>query len=509
MYKSTNPDNASGGSCCDRLDTILTVITAIAVLSLVVREFLDADIWWQIAIGRDILNIMTIPRIDHYAAAALGRSYHDSHWLFQVVLGFADNMGGLTAVGLVHIAVWSATLFLSFRSIRNWASPAISCLLVFVVAIACNYRFMPRPEIVTSFMIALYYLRLQSGTYKSLSDLALLALLQVIWSNSHGLFVIGPFMSSCYLLESLINKNRDTQVVLSAVKLCAVLLLASLCTPFGLDGWRYAFQLAQEAGPAAQFLYKNLNELAPIFSIAMLSNPDFWGFVLLLAALAATIPALLQQRSLPISRMLIAGMLLLAAMSGRRNIPLFALVAAPLIAENVSLPLSNLPVSRQAKQAFVAVLLLFSLLALSGRYYQWFNYNPLRFGIGAPTTHLPTGFPAFLRQIQFTGQIYNNDLLGGFCLYHGILPLVDGRWEVYDQTTLNRILRAPFDQKEWDWMVSTYNIRGVLLENGSDENKALVPRLLVGGMYRLAYSDAVSSFWVRSDIAAIPDNVRR
>lgn len=481
----------------------LMTATVCAIAALLVRQFNSPDIWWQIAIGRNIIDTMAVPHLDHFSAAGWGRSYHDSHWLFQIVLAIADRIGGTDAVGVIPVAIWSAAFICCYRSIRRWLSPSASCLLLFVVAVSCNYRFTPRPEIITCLMITLYYLLLQARKYTKFSELALFAVLQVIWSNSHGLFVIGPFMAGSYLAEAAWRKMRHEQSeLLHCTKLLAILLAASLCTPFGMNGWSYALQIAGEAGPSAHEIYKNLEELRPTFSSGMLPHPEFWGFSLLLAASVVGVFSLAARRQLSNSRLLIIIALLATAATGRRNIPLFTLTAAPFIAETCRDLLPRFRRPDLYKTALGLGLIAFTWFPLSGRYYQWFHYEPLRFGIGVPTGAQPAGLPEFLRQTGFSGQLYNNDLFGGFCLYHGILPLVDGRWEVYDQEELSTILRAPFDPSAWESVVTRYGITGALLQNGVVETRTLAARFFADGSFKLVYQDTAASFWLRTTTPA-------
>lgn len=477
----------------------ILVAALLAIGSLVIREFLEADVWWQVAIGRDILATLSVPKVDHYAVAAFGRNYHDSHWLFQVLLAAADRAGGMTAVGTVPVLLWGATFVSCYRSMRRWASPALGATLLFLVALACSYRFMPRPELVTCLMVALFYQLLQKGRYLSGGELALLALLQVLWSNAHGLFVLGPFLGGCYLLDALWRVKRGQAAgVRPELKLLVVLFGATLVTPFGVDGWLYAAQLAQEAGSSAHPLYQNLAELKPTFSAHMLGQPDFWAFALLALLGAGAAIAAWRREELHPGRALVVVALFLVASGARRNIPLFALTAAPFIAEQARC-LGLLPGNRTLLRSAAALALtLFCWLPLSGRYYSWFGYDPLRFGVGAPERYLPAGLPGFLRQTGFSGRIFNSDLYGGYLMYHGIPPLIDGRWEVYDINTLQKILSAPFDRALWEWVVATYRIEGILLEAGSADARSLVPHLIAEGKFTQVYADAVSTFWVRN-----------
>lgn len=494
------PDSNKAEYCRhDRLDLILVMSTVVAIASLLVREIHDPDTWWQVAIGRDILANLEIPRFDHFAAAAFGRSYHDSHWLFQVLLAGADRLGGMKGVGMVMVAIWSATFFCCYRATCRWLPPAASCFLLFLAAMACSERFNSRPDIVTCLFISLLYLRLQEGKYKTRRDLAVLAALQVVWSNSHGLFVIGPFMAGCYFIVAVVQMVRsgDKSDLRASAIATLLLIIASLVTPFGFGGWQYAALLMKESGPNASAIIKSVAELQSPFSVKRLSSPILWPFLLLLFIAVSTTVSSLWKRTVPHARLIIVSAFFMTAANAVRNIPLFALAAAPFVAENIRRLLPRLPLFPViCKGALALGFLAFSWLPFSGHYYQMLGYN-IRFGLGVTQAFYPSALPDFLRKIRFTGQVYNASYLGGFCLYHGFLPLIDGRWEVYDETTLARIYRARINQADWEWLISAYDIKGILLPNWNTQDKDLYYRIRNDPRWRLVYEDAAALFWVR------------
>jgi tetratricopeptide repeat protein len=488
-------------ACPDRFGWLLPLAMVVAIAAFLVRETIDADTWWQVAIGRDILAHLAVPRTDHFAAAAWGRPYHDSHWLFQVFLALFDRLGGMRGASVAMVGLWSATLYASYRAVRRWQSADVAAILVFVAAIACSDRFTPRPDLVTCLMIALFYLRLQEGRYCTPADLAVFALLQVLWSNSHGLFVIGPFMAGCYLLAALVGRFRGGAAgadLSAAAKLCGLVTLATLLTPYGLGGWRYALLLMQEAGPAAPAFFRKLAELTPTFGPKSLGYPDFWGFVLILLLFLLTTVWLLRKGNISPARLLLVVAMAVTATSGRRNIPLFALTAVPLVAENLRHCLPRLCIAPRVRLGVLLLVLSLAWFPLSGRYYRIIGY-PLRFGLGASSSLFPPGLAVFLRESGFSGQIYNGNYLGGYCLYHGYRPLFDGRWETYDEKTLKAIFDAPSDPAAFERLVTSYDIRGIMLLHESTEARSLLPRLAVDSRWRLAYLDPAASFWLRSD----------
>jgi hypothetical protein len=293
-------------------------------------------------------------------------------------------------------------------------------------------------------------------------------------------------------------------------QLLGVLALATLITPYGLEGWRYAALLFIEAGSGAPKALKAVGELSPTFGVATRSAPAFWFFAVLLATtILTTIPAALR-RQLSLARLLIVAGLLAAALTGRRNIVLFALVAAPFVAENLQrlFPqgIKNNPIKMALGTTLALSMLGWAWYPISGAYYMSMTVSS-RFGWGVSPIFFPHDLPQFLERIGFKGQVYNSNILGGFYLYHSYpqrLPLTDGRWEIYDTKTLEAILSVPRNPAAWNKMVAAYDIRGLLLQHTSPEAKILLPALRKQDAWRLVYYDHAASFWMRSDTPQLP-----
>lgn len=494
-----------------KLESLIRIVAILSIGSFLICEIYDLDVWWHIAIGRDIISGLAVPTKEHFAAAALGRHYHDSHWLFQVLLAAAHEVAGMVGVELVMIGLWSVTLFYVYRSMSRWVSTSTSCIILFLAAMASSERFLPRPEIVTYMMTAIFYFRLQEGKYKTPSELSILFLLQMLWTNSHGLFVLGPFMAGCYwLIEAVRRLQKSLSDFVQLTILLAVLLLATLFTPYGIENWRYAFLLFTEVGPAAPKLLKSVQELSPIFGEAARSAPAFWFYAALLLLVLLTIAVLSFRRHFSYPRLLVIIGMFLASLSGRRNMALFAIAAAPFLAEN----LRYLVPERVKGSRIIAVFTAFAMIswawyAVSGKYYLMMQI-PARFGFGATPSFFPHALPDFLRKIKFKGQVLNSNAFGGFYLYHNYpksLPLTDGRWEVYDPKVFDFLSQAYADPIVWERLISHYRIDGILLQHGADETKVMVQKLRKDPNWRLVYYDYAASFWIRSSLPGIPDAI--
>ena len=89
------------------------------IASFLLHEIYSLDVWWQLVIGRDILQTFQIPEINIYSAGALNQPYHDSHWLFQVLLAISHYLAKLNGPLFSMVIVWAAILLVCDKSVVN------------------------------------------------------------------------------------------------------------------------------------------------------------------------------------------------------------------------------------------------------------------------------------------------------------------------------------------------------------------------------------------------------
>jgi hypothetical protein len=490
-------------------DLFVCILAAVAIGSYLINEMYEPDMWWHLAIGSDIIRNHAVPSVDRYTLAGLGQAYHDSHWLFQVALSLANRMAGMAGVEGVMVGIWSLTLLVTLKAVRKWVSLQVAASIVFFAAMASMERYLPRPELVTYLMLALFYLRLQEEKYRTSKDLILLAVLQVLWTNCHGLFVMGPSLVGAYWVVAVLRGPHGPGSDFRALgKVLASVIIASLISPFGVRGWEYALLLLAEVNPEAVAALKAVGELSPTFGAAARSAPAFWFFLVLLIATPVAVVVSATRGRASAERSAIGIAMAILAMTGRRNIVLFALVAAPLLAEH-SWWLRDV-LERKVRRAFLVLPPLLmaasAAYALSGQYYLKMEI-PSRFGWGITPSYYPHGLPEFLRKTGFQGNIFNSNTLGGFYLFHsfpGGVPLTDGRWEIYDRKLLDTIKRGWVDPALLQRIIAQYDIRGFLLQHPSPESRFLLPFLSHDPRWRLVYYDQAASFWARSDLPKTP-----
>ncbi len=214
-------------------DGLLMLALAGLTFLLGCQELFDADVWWHLRAGRWILEHRSVPRTDPFTFGSAGQPWVDLHWLFQVGLTLAFAAGGVAGTILLA-ATGAAVAVAAGLALRPRTSP------VWVVAAAwtpgvllASTRFDPRPEIVTLGCLSAFFGILLRAREKPVW-LWLLVPIQVLWVNTHGLFILGPWTLLLFLVDRAIAGGEPSWRRLVVPSLAVG--LACLVNPYGLRG---------------------------------------------------------------------------------------------------------------------------------------------------------------------------------------------------------------------------------------------------------------------------------
>ena len=235
-------------------DGALLLLLVVAAFLLGCLEMFDPDVWWHLRAGQWIWENRTVPSLDPFTFAAGDRPWVDLHWLFQVILAAAFAGGGVPGVILTTSTVCAIVLLvvLTLRD-RRWPSPIVAaCWLPALLVMSA--RFSPRPEVFSLLGMALYLtLLLRTDVTPELAWT--LPLVQVIWVNTHGLFVLGPIILGAYMAERLTgfrHRFRDAGPAgwpgerrwwIHVGGAAAMVGIACLVNPYGLRGALFPLEL--------------------------------------------------------------------------------------------------------------------------------------------------------------------------------------------------------------------------------------------------------------------------
>jgi len=293
------------------------------------------------------------------------------------------------------------------------------------------------------------------------------------------------------------------------------LAVASGClvTPYGWESIRFAWLLYSEISPQSSAFHKSISEFQSPFSIPGLSVISFWFYIPMVSCFLITWMACIwsSKQRLHLGRTLICVGMLGLSMTARRNLPLFAVVAAPAIAEQLAM-LSSARLRRICCLAPVFVVTITGVIWSPRPALDYLRENiPYRFGFGISNDKLPVGLAAFLDRIAFAGPIFNSHTIGGFYAFYGFpkrIPFYDARLEAYSQKDWHWAMELAANPSEhralWDGFINRFNFQGLLLNHFSIEAKGLLSLIASDRNWRLVYLDQAASFWLRTDRDDLP-----
>ena len=283
----------------------------------------DSDLGRHLSLGAYILSSGHIPTHDILSFTKAGEPRPPYEWLAQVLLAAANHVLGLDGVvlliaGLIALAFTLVYIDAAGRS----RAPILSLLIVAWAAVAASLHWLARPHIFSFVLFAAWLYGLERTRRLQPWRIWYFPVLMLVWANTHGGFLYGFLALIAYaagwFVDSLrrsANRAHGSRWLIITISS----LVASILTPDLWHNWdavlnnRSAYVLSQTA------------ETMPL----RLTLPAVWPFIALVA-LAAILLLLLRAHAPATHVFLLAGLLLLSIVMVR-NIPFFAIAAAPIL----------------------------------------------------------------------------------------------------------------------------------------------------------------------------------
>jgi hypothetical protein len=376
----------------------------------------DGDSWWHLATGLWILDHRSIPYADQFSYTRSGQPWIAQEWLAQVLMAAAYRIAGWSGVMILFASAVAATTFLLGRHLRRWLPPLVVLPALIIALSLLSPSLLARPHLLALPVMELWCAGLVIARAEDGPPPLPLLLLMVLWANLHGSFPVGLVFAALLACEAALADARRGGVWFGFVVLAC---LATLINPNGLAGTQFPLRLI-DSGAVADIIEwqpARLQDLEPVFPVLLLLaylllvrgfRPRLWR-ALILAGLVAE--ALLHIRNQMVLG--IVGVLTIAADLGR-------LSGGP-----------GAPDDRRMALPALAV----ALVALFGLRLAF----PLVRGDDAvtPKTALALVPPALRAR-----PVYNDAALGGYLIFSGVRPFIDGRAELYGADFMRRYQAA-------------------------------------------------------------------
>jgi hypothetical protein len=288
----------------------------------------DSDTGWHIRTGEWILKNGRVPTADMFSFTKAGEPWFAWEWLSDVLMGLIHQSGGLGGIVLVSLLILGATSLCVYKSIWEESGHRVIALVLTGLAMAAStIHWLARPHLVTTLFAALFCRVLNRAERgKGSAGLSGLPLLTILWVNLHGGFFVGIVLLITYAIGAAAEQSLHGARQNAWVRARCYLLtaggcgIASLINPYG---YRLHIHVAEYLG--VSFYVQRISEFQSI---------DFHSFTatyfetLLVLAIAAAVWHLSAVRLVHVLLLLSWSHL---ALFSARNIPIFAVVAAPAI----------------------------------------------------------------------------------------------------------------------------------------------------------------------------------
>lgn len=471
-------------------DRVLWVAVPLCILAFALHSLIAYDIWWQLKTGEWIMA-HGIPRTDPFSYAFPDRSWIELRWLFTVLAY------GLFRVGGVNLLILSkGAVLLGAFGLLGWLRPRTPTWVLVLASLltlaAAHNRFFVRPELVTYLFLPLFLLCLfryrQSGRVNWLFPLPLV---QVVWTNSHTLFILGPVLLWLFAMgegmllwlrprlpkpvnsnQLAVNRAWWQKVVVAA----AFVTLACFLNPYGLQGALFPFQLLREIGQGHSFSTLIDEFRSPLAFAGW--NLTFVSFILLILISGASFA--LNKKRMPLSLALIWAAFLYLAFLAVRNLPLFAFVAGTALILNLTDVIEDGRIAAAVQQPItwstrlvgsIFILVMIPLL-ITNRYYR---PGERQFGLGVTNERFPILALSFIQEHNLPGPLLHNLGDGGYVLFAlgEKSVFTDGRLEVYSPEQITGAVALFQTGDELNAAADQFAINTILLRHGEDRNVLL------------------------------------
>jgi hypothetical protein len=374
----------------------------------------DPDTYTHIAIGRWIVEHGAVPHVDPFSHTMSGAHWIAFEWLSEVLYAGAFSFSGWS--GVVVLAAGSIALafgLLTRLLLRELAALPV-LVLTMVALVLASPHMLARPHVLAlPIMVAWAGALVRSMDYRLRPPFAALPLL-VLWANLHGSVSLGVALIGPAAIEALWQAKRCEWRAIGAQWLlfAALAVVAASVTPYGpstllmpliIFGFGDGLTTIVEWQPQ-DFSKLGAFELVLLFVIFTLSRGTTLPPVRALVALGLFHIALAQSRHVDLLAMLV---------------PLY--LARP-IAQQLNAQIEPVvPVLSTPVRGIVAGIIATAAAIAGGAFLRDVTPDPRitpRAAIAAV-------------DLARVGFVFNDYAFGGYLLYAGIAPFIDGRGELY------------------------------------------------------------------------------
>ncbi|KPJ70355.1 hypothetical protein AMJ51_02115 [Microgenomates bacterium DG_75] len=414
----------------------------------------DPDLGWQLRYGQQIWQQREIPRHNQLSVFLEDYYWSDARALYQLPLFLFYQFLDLFGLSLFNSLLMVASIFI-FLSLSGQKELKIISLPLIIFLSWVVLGFGIRNQLLSFFFLFLLIKLIELTNQKKFEWFSLTPLVMILWTNSHGGFILGVALLFIFAFEKTVWLFIKPRRVKNYFKILAIVLLsigATLLNPFG-------YQVYLEA--LRHFSIVPLSRL-----IAEWVPPHPWLQLAICLFLAIALWSIYQTRKKPLTifKLLILIAFAYLALKARRDLAYFFFFAAFVI--------SSIKVK---SKHFQSLALLASMLILFIGPFFRFPQALIVNRSWQRSCQISHSCPAveFLKKQPEKGNIFNAYEQGGLLIW--LLPeykvFVDGRMPAWQtpsgKSPYTIYLETLQTQPGWQETLEEYNINWLYISPGT------------------------------------------
>lgn len=493
-----------------KLTKIIYLLLFVMLISLLVRDVINYDIWWHLKSGEYVAENRSVPQTDVFSYPLEDREWIDIHWLLQLTLLGVFKLGGFPALILLKTIVYLSTFFILLRSHPSRKASLAWAAALLLAANASYERLVVRPEMMSALFFALYLFVLTEFKRKPSNHIWLLPFIQILWVNMQGIFIVGPLVVLFLLIGEILHPIRkklfpdfeEQRLPAEQFGKAGVLFLsvtaACFLNPYAHRGAVYPFQFFKFFGKDPYGFSTNILEFISPFKILYHNEAFYWYLVLLAVSLLVIV---LRLNSFKTWELLTYIFFLGLSTVARRNLLFFAVIALPMTARGVEAILASIRNKRFDYQKWLAPVLLISIVAVSADHF--FRFYEKRHGMelgfwGIREDAYPKAAIDFIAESGLQGNLFNDMGIGGYLIYR-LAParkvFIDGR--NIDEALFAEYLKATQNYDRFETLSNKYGFDYAVLESRAPYLKHQAVNLDKDKSWKKVYFDSAVEIFIK------------
>lgn len=466
------------------------------------RLLMDSSAGIHIRVGDYILATRQAPTVDMFSYSFPGKTWYAFEWLTELLFGAVHSALGLKGIVLVTGLTLALTFTILLRSmLARGANCFLALILTLVAANSTNIEFHSRPHIFTYLLLVIAAWMVEHDRRNRSRTIWLLVPITILWTNLHGgFFVIFAFLgilTAGSILEALLFSELRPRRWIDALRygvLTVGCIAASLVNPFGIGLHEHVLYTIRSPW---------VTEMVSEFKSPSFRSETLLAFMAVMFVGLAVCSLLLMRRK--ITETLWILFFAYCSLVSVRHVPLFLIVATPIIAIELSRHWSNWVAGMSSKATPRILDDLSTRLSLSARHTS--IWAPVAVMLMAMPNGLawPTDFPDEMHPVKMASRhndlltstrLFTTDQWADYLIYKNYPKqrvFFDDRHQFYGEKFVREYAAILNGLPKWKTLLDQYKIETVLCDAGT----SLAALLSQDPGWRKVDEDKLAALFVR------------